>query len=211
MSTCQENRITPEQFEAADNAHRDAQGRFAKGHPGGPGNPFGRHVAALRAALLEEITDDDIQAVVRKLIEMSKTGNLQAAKLLLSYAIGKPTPAPNPDHVEIDEWQYFEKTAAMSDTVDKVVRSTEPEAILNMGRELRPIMSELAMRKFAKRLDVPSTNGHFSPGVDEAEDCSIGKPASPPLPPSTKGILDADSGVASGVPPDDARAADETG
>ena len=177
MSTCQENRISEEQFEAAANAHRDAQGRFAKGHPGGPGNPFGRRVAALRTALLEEITDDDIQAVIRKLIEMSKSGNLQAAKLLLSYANGKPTPAPNPDHVEIDEWQYFEKTAAMSDTVDMVVRSTEPETILNMGRELRPIMSELAFQKLAKRLKVPSPNGDFSP-----------PPATDGTAPSTNGL-----------------------
>ena len=52
----------------------------------------------------------------------------------------------------------------MSDTADKVVRSMEPEVVLNMGRELRPIMSELALQKFAKWLDVPGPSTLRFPG-----------------------------------------------
>ncbi len=35
---------------------RDSCGRFAKGNDGGPGNPFARKAAALRAALFNKIT-----------------------------------------------------------------------------------------------------------------------------------------------------------
>ena len=69
----------------------------------------------------------------------------------------------------------------MSDTVDKVVRSTEPETILNMGRELRPIMSELAMKKMAKWFDVPSPNGEFSQ-PDAAAPTANGGNGAPPSP-----------------------------
>src|SRR5437660_2256427 len=37
---------------------RDALGRFTKGNPGGPGNPFARKVAALRMALINFVTVD---------------------------------------------------------------------------------------------------------------------------------------------------------
>ena len=83
---------------------RDAGGRFTKGNPGGPGNPFARRVSRLRSRIVEELTDDELQAIVRKMIADAKDGDKAAAKLLLSYAIGKPTdPVCEPDHVEAHE------------------------------------------------------------------------------------------------------------
>ena len=41
---------------------RGLAGRFAKGNPGGPGNPHGARVAALRAVLLDTVTDADLRA-----------------------------------------------------------------------------------------------------------------------------------------------------
>jgi len=43
--------------------------------------------------------------VAGKLIALAKDGSVQAAKLLLSYVIGKPQPAPEPDRLDADEWQ----------------------------------------------------------------------------------------------------------
>src|SRR5439155_3124311 len=42
---------------------RDANGRFVKGNPGGPGNPFARKVATLRRALIDFVTGDDREHV----------------------------------------------------------------------------------------------------------------------------------------------------
>ena len=69
---------------------RDGRGRFAKGNVGGPGNPHARHVGQLRSALLAAVTSEDIEAVVRKLIELAKNGNIQAAKEILDRCVGKP-------------------------------------------------------------------------------------------------------------------------
>ena len=169
---------TTNRIEGIDSG-RDENGRFVAGNKGGPGNPFGRYTAQLRVALLAAITEEDMQAVARKLIEQAVAGSLPAIKLLLQYAIGKPTNAPNPDHVEIDEWNYFTKTAEMSDDVGKVLKSLEPEVVLDMGREVRPILSELAATKFARAFETgdasvlhkkepPSSDGCDGPAGGEA-------------------------------------------
>ena len=48
------------------------KGRFTMGNKGGPGNPFARKVAALRQALLDSITPEDIQGVAARLLALHK-------------------------------------------------------------------------------------------------------------------------------------------
>ncbi|MSQ95198.1 MAG: hypothetical protein EXR98_11670 [Gemmataceae bacterium] len=98
---------------AQANPTRDEKGRFSFGNKGGPGNPFARKVAALRQALLDSITPEDIQDVATRLLDLAKDGKVQAAKLLLAYTIGKPQPAPEPDRLDADEWQVYQETAPM--------------------------------------------------------------------------------------------------
>ena len=69
---------------------RDASGRFAKGNPGGPGNPHAARVAVLRSALLNAVTEGDIVAVVESLVAEAKTGNTAAAREVLLRVLGKP-------------------------------------------------------------------------------------------------------------------------
>lgn len=73
---------------------RNGRGQFAKGNPGGPGNPNPRRTAALRKALLSCVTTDDIRAVVAALITKAKAGDLPAIRELLDRTIGRPRPAP---------------------------------------------------------------------------------------------------------------------
>src|SRR5262245_33013348 len=93
---------------AANGEHdpgRDARGRFTKGNPGGPGNPFARQTAALRQALIEAVTEADMKAITAQLVLQAKYGDLKAAKLLFEYVIGKPTPPADPDTIDRHEWQ----------------------------------------------------------------------------------------------------------
>jgi hypothetical protein len=78
-------------------AGRDGQGRFAAGNPGGPGNTSARRVAQLRRRLLSRITDEEMDAIFDKLIELAKDGDLTAIKLVLQYTVGKPGPASELD------------------------------------------------------------------------------------------------------------------
>ncbi len=68
---------------------RDALGRFSTGNPGGPGNPFAPQVARLRGALLRAVAEEDVQAVVAKLVELAKDGNVPAAREVLDRALGR--------------------------------------------------------------------------------------------------------------------------
>jgi len=131
------------------NTQSENKGRFAPGNPGGPGNPFARQVAALRQALLNSVTADDIQAVARALIQRASEGNVQAAKLLLSYAIGKPQPAPEPDHMDVDEWNVYRETVPMKQESAAVVGSGVPEAHLKVARMMRPLVAQMMGQEMA--------------------------------------------------------------
>src|SRR4051794_20508754 len=89
---------------------RDSSGRFCKGNKGGPGNPFARRVAALRKALLDTVTEDDLRAVAASLVEQARAGDLAAARLLLAYTIGRPAEPVDPDTLDHQEWDLFRQS-----------------------------------------------------------------------------------------------------
>jgi hypothetical protein len=75
---------------SGDGGHDPVTGRFQPGNPGGRGNPFAKRVAALRSALLDAVTPEDIAAAVRALIDRAKAGDVAAIRELLDRCIGKP-------------------------------------------------------------------------------------------------------------------------
>ena len=98
---------------------RKSNGQFAKGNPGGPGNPYARHVARLRASLIEAVGDDGLKDIVQGMVTAAKGGDVAAAKLLLSYLLGKPVESVEPDYVEIHERELQTKGRGL-DSDDKI-------------------------------------------------------------------------------------------
>lgn len=95
-----------------DSGDRDARGRFRPGHSlPGPGNPAGKRVEQLRHALLSAVTTDDIVAIVRSLVKSARAGDVYAARLLLSYTLGRPLEADVLDRVAELEQRLVELTA----------------------------------------------------------------------------------------------------
>ena len=76
---------------------RTPRGQFAKGNEGGPGNPYAKRVADLRAALLESVTEQDIRAVARALVKRAKEGEIPAIRELLDRLLGKAGDNPPED------------------------------------------------------------------------------------------------------------------
>lgn len=68
---------------------RDAQGRFAKGNPGGPGNPHVARVQAFRKAALDAMTPAGVRKAVRLLEREVDNGNVAAAREYLDRTIGR--------------------------------------------------------------------------------------------------------------------------
>jgi len=90
---------------------RNALGRFTAANKGGPGNPFGRRVAALKKAALAASSEQDVQEVMDALKGKAKQGDVAAAKLYLQYTLGQPAKAADPDRVEVDEWELHKASA----------------------------------------------------------------------------------------------------
>src|SRR4051812_47410030 len=84
--------LPPEAPPSSLKGERGAGGRFAAGNRGGPGNPFARRVAEFRKALLEAVRVEDIQRIIGSLVAQAVLGDVPAARLVLSYVLGKPGP-----------------------------------------------------------------------------------------------------------------------
>ena|SRR5215510_14442507 len=82
---------------------RDPMGRFTKGNPGGPGNPFARRVALMRQTILEAVSDEELRGIVRALVDRAKQGENDSVQILFERLFGKPGVAPDPDRVELEE------------------------------------------------------------------------------------------------------------
>jgi hypothetical protein len=67
---------------------RDDRGRFGPGNTAGRGNPLARRVQRLRVALLEAVSEEDVAAVARALVEKAKGGDVAAARVLLERVLG---------------------------------------------------------------------------------------------------------------------------
>jgi hypothetical protein len=104
---------------------RNSNGQFAKGNPGGPGNPYARHVARLRASLIEAV-GDGLKDIVQGMVTAAKGGDVAAAKLLLSYLLGKPTVSIEPDYIVIHEKQIKAKVRGLdsSENLDSIFSPT---------------------------------------------------------------------------------------
>ena len=89
---------------------RDTRGRFARGNPGGPGNPHASQVAKLRAALHRTVAEEDMVAMIAKLVGMARDGNLATAKLLIDRVLGPPVPA--------DILERMERLESLLDSVE---------------------------------------------------------------------------------------------
>jgi hypothetical protein len=79
---------------------RDSHGRFTAGNAGGPGNPHVMQTAKLRAKLLEAVMPDDIEAVIKQLVTMARSGDMPAIRELLDRVLGKPNSSDLAERVE---------------------------------------------------------------------------------------------------------------
>ena len=72
---------------------RDSGGRFTTGNAGGPGNPYARRVGALRSALLDAVSDEDIRRTIEAIVAQARDGEIVAARILFDRILGPPIAA----------------------------------------------------------------------------------------------------------------------
>lgn len=71
-------------------ADRNQDGRFAPGNKLSKGNPLAGSVARLRTALVQAVTPEDIEAIIKTLVKKAKKGDIAATRIILERCLGKP-------------------------------------------------------------------------------------------------------------------------
>jgi hypothetical protein len=89
-------------------------------------------MAQLRKAVLDVVTDEDIQAAARTLIEQARAGDLAAIRILFSYAMGKPTAAVDPDRVDVEEWQLLQQSSVAPQAMHGVLQSLPADWVVRL-------------------------------------------------------------------------------
>src|SRR5688500_17654809 len=79
---------------------RDGSGRCAPGNRLGRGNPLAGRAAKIRAALLRAATRDDVKAIVQKLVDGAKGGDLAFIREWLDRVVGKPAQSDLLERIE---------------------------------------------------------------------------------------------------------------
>jgi hypothetical protein len=151
-------------------ADHDAQGRFVAG------NPLGRRVAEMRQILIDALTDDAVRKIADALVERAQEGSVSAAKLLLSYALGKPPAAAEDDRANARSDRAF--PAGMNPAARQAAAPAAPP--VPQGR--KSPASRKAMKRMLQDLrrgKAPSPNGSIGNGSTEPAGGANGAPNGP--------------------------------
>lgn len=81
-------------------AQQDNRGRFLPGNKMGTGNPIVKKQAEYRRQFHAAVTPDMMRQVALAMYRLALDGDVQAARLVADYTLGKPIPA-----VEAEEGQ----------------------------------------------------------------------------------------------------------
>jgi hypothetical protein len=166
---------------------RDAKGHFARGNAGGPGNPHARHCARMLTMFRTLIDEDKLAALILMLYQKALSGDVGATKLVLSYTVGKPGAAPEPDGIERNEWNRFQETALRHEEV-KDLLTTLPSNVANeIVRGTWPIAAGAFADSLGHQLQQgmagstqPATTDSSAPSARETQQSPLPAPVEAP-------------------------------
>jgi hypothetical protein len=95
--------------------------------------------------MLECVSEDDLDDIVKTLKDRAKAGDMTAAKLLLSYCVGRPTVAVDPDSLDTQEVRHFQEQAFTLAEVQEVRNAIPAEvACWMMGTGVEAVTRNVA-------------------------------------------------------------------
>jgi hypothetical protein len=117
------------------------------------------------------VSKEALNRIVCKLIEKAEAGDTSAAKILVSYSIGKPLPAPHPDSIDRDEWDHFQQDSMKQRELALVMNGLPTHVGNEIVRVALPIMTDVRTRDLAANLlkGCPKPMGEKTGMRDEAK------------------------------------------
>src|SRR5436190_705638 len=95
--------------------------------------------ARLRAIVYESLNEVELRLIVQTLLTKALQGDIQAIKLVLAYAAGKPERGVNPDDLDRLEWEQLRSNAVPPDEVAAVLDSMQPRQASAIAEVMSPI------------------------------------------------------------------------
>ena len=102
-------------------------------------NPFTHQTAGLRQALVDSVRAEDMAAIGHALRDKAVKGDIAAARLLLSYVLGRPGRPVGPGRLAADEGDETREPVPM-------MQVSEPALSLAAAREARPIVTRVTSK-----------------------------------------------------------------
>ena len=168
--TCEPN-TTAKETPNETPAGRASNGRFARGNRGGPGNPFARQTARLRQAALDAVSPEDIKATFDALKKKSAEGDVPAAKLLLSYCVGKPVEPADPDTLDQHELKTIVGNHLDSSAGPvNIVKGMPLDILVEMFELILPVLRSEKVKMAKKVLCAPLTEEEIEANQDDEDD-----------------------------------------
>src|SRR5262249_47504736 len=136
-------------------------------------------------------TEEGLLAVTDALLVKAKEGRVSAAKLLLSYALGKPAPAPDPDCLDGQELEHFKAKVETVNEVHDLAKETEvavdprPRGRGGMSTDYALLMTELVRNP--EQYDNPVCVEAVANALKESDTSHGAKPVW--VPPSANGLF----------------------
>jgi hypothetical protein len=139
--------LTPSADGASTGGKDPTTGKFLPGNQCGRGNPHYRKLAENRAAFLEAVSPTQVKALAGRLLAQALAGDVDAARLVLAYAVGRPQAAVDPDAADRDAWQRHLAGPVFADVLAETSRLTCATALdvigrLREGAEPKPLWHE---------------------------------------------------------------------
>jgi hypothetical protein len=161
---------------------RDEFGRFVKGNPGGPGNPFARRTAALRQAMAAAVTAEDMYRIALVFKAKALAGDLAAAKFIATYVVGRPAAAADPDRLDLDEFALYKEEAANERAVPEAMGATAAGLACRLVSVTRPAKMSRLSRQMATALETGVVPGEEPAAGGQEEAVREGTVESAPEP-----------------------------
>jgi hypothetical protein len=113
------------------NGRDGGTGQFQRGNTFGRGNPFMRSLAANRSAVLRVVGPEQVEQLTRGLLGRALDGDLDAARVLLSYSVGRPGEVADPDDQDGDELRRLLKRPLALEVILSALEGVDPARVID--------------------------------------------------------------------------------